>query len=143
MGIQVLPPDINSSDMDFTVEDGVVRFGLSAVKNVGEGAVESILEARRRVGAFQSLHQFCREVDIRQVNKRALESLIKAGAFDSVGMVRARLIKAVDQAVDGARRYREEQETGQTALFDSPDEMPAPDDMLPAAEPWTDRELLS
>ncbi|TDI13943.1 MAG: DNA polymerase III subunit alpha [Acidobacteria bacterium] len=146
MDIQVLPPDINSSDMDFAVENGVIRFGLSAVKNVGQGAVESILRARHEVGSFSSLHQFCREVDTRQVNKRALESLIKAGAFDTIGLVRARLIKAVDQALDSARRYREEQETGQAALFEAPDEAAdgvAPADLLPQAEPWTDRELLA
>ena len=145
MGIEVLPPDINTSAYDFTVEERAIRFGLSAVKNVGGGAVESILAARDRVAGFRSLYQFCREVDTRQVNKRALESLIKAGTFDSIGMVRARLMKAVDVAMESARRYQEHCATGQELLFGEPDEddtRPA-DEALPQAQPWTDRQLLT
>jgi len=146
MSILVLPPDINSSGLDFTVESGSIRFGLSAVKNVGEGAVENILEARERLGPFRSIFQFCREVDTRQVNKRALESLIKSGAFDSIGLVRPRLMAAVDLAIESARRYQEHQATGQESLFGSPDEAEderPPEEGLPEAEPWTDRELLA
>jgi DNA polymerase-3 subunit alpha len=146
-GIQVLPPDINTSGLDFTVEQGAIRFGLSAVKNVGEAAVQGILEARARAGGFRSIFQFCREVEAQRVNKRALESLVKAGAFDSVGLVRSRLAKAIDPAIESARRYQEHRATGQELLFGAPEQeeeegVPA-GEALPAAEPWSDRELLA
>jgi DNA polymerase-3 subunit alpha len=146
MGISVLPPDINSSAFDFSVEGPAIRFGLSAVKNVGEGAVESILEARGRVGSFTSLHQFCREVEPQKVAKRAAESLIKAGAFDGIGLVRPRLMKALDHVMDSARRFQEQRASGQASLFGGSSEegaVPEPAESLPEAEPWTDLQLLA
>jgi DNA polymerase-3 subunit alpha len=146
MGIAVLPPDINTSAFDFSVEGPAIRFGLSAVKNVGEGAVESILEARGRVGAFTTLHQFCREVEPQKVAKRATESLIKSGAFDGIGLVRPRLMKALDHVMDSARRFQEQRASGQASLFGGAGEegaVPEPAESLPEAEPWTDLQLLA
>src|SRR5262245_632543 len=91
MGIAVLPPDVNESRLDFSVEGERVRFGLAAVKNVGDSAIRSVLEARRRLSRFRSLQEFCENIDLRLANKRVLESLIKAGAFDSIHANRARL----------------------------------------------------
>src|SRR5215213_41293 len=106
LGVAILPPDINSSQMQFTVVDGAVRFGLCAVKNVGEGAILSVLAVRRAVGRIDSLYTLCEHADLRLVNKRVLESLVKAGAMDSllpasagtVASRRARLFAAVDKA---------------------------------------------
>src|SRR5258708_25482147 len=88
MGIEVMPPDVNESNMFFTVVGPNIRFGLGAVKGVGEGAVESILDARRRIGRFSTLLQFCEEVDLRACNKKVLEALIKSGSFDFIGETR-------------------------------------------------------
>jgi DNA polymerase-3 subunit alpha len=109
MGIKVHPPDINESFSDFTVvyekdkectqEHGFIRFGLSAVKGVGEKAVEEIVSARHKVGQFASLYQFCEMVDMRAVNKQVVESLIKAGAFDRLGGSRAQMLAACEKAM--------------------------------------------
>ncbi|HET9481474.1 MAG TPA: DNA polymerase III subunit alpha, partial [Candidatus Polarisedimenticolia bacterium] len=104
MGIEVLPPDANSSRLDFSVESGRIRFGLAAVKNVGESAIRSVLEARERLGRFRSLVEFCEHTDPRLVNKRVLESLVKAGAFDVLGASRARMHAAADSILDAAAR---------------------------------------
>ena len=88
MGIEVLPPDVNTSGHDFVVVEGNIRFGLDAVKNVGYAAVEKILEARDEGGPFSSIWDFCARVDARTVNKKAIESLIKCGALDSTGATR-------------------------------------------------------
>src|SRR5213075_2705561 len=82
MGIEVLPPDVNESNVFFTVVGPNIRFGLGAVKGVGEGAIESVLQARRKIGRYTSLLQFCEEVDLRACNKKALEALIKSGSLD-------------------------------------------------------------
>ena len=91
MGIGILPPDVNSSDLVFTPAGNAIRFGLTAIKNVGPTAIESVLAARQKLGRFDNLVEFCEHVDLRLLNKRVLESLIKAGAFDSLG-VRAHAI---------------------------------------------------
>src|SRR5262249_13199688 len=106
LGVTILPPDVNSSEMAFTVVSGGCRFGLCAVKNVGEGAIQSILGVRRELGRIDSLYTLCEHADLRLVNKRVLESLIKAGALDSlvpegsgaVAARRARLFAAVDKS---------------------------------------------
>jgi DNA polymerase-3 subunit alpha len=125
MGLQVLPPDVNESDVDFTaVSDTEVRFGLSAIKGVGRGAVESLLEARRRVGRFRSLYSFCAEIDLRLNNKKVLEALIKAGALDSLadgqGSGRSSLMFSLDRAVEHAQARRADREAGQASLFGEP-----------------------
>ena len=117
MGIPVLPPDVNVSGLDFSVEGDKIRFGLAAVKNVGEGAVLSILSARDRVGRFESLGGFCAEVDRHHVNKRALESLIKAGCLDSLGQLRPKLVAGIDLAMERAQRIHDEGASGQGSLF--------------------------
>jgi DNA polymerase-3 subunit alpha len=146
MDVPVLPPDVNVSGLEFTVEGTSVRFGLAAVKNVGEGAVLSILEARARVGRFESLRGFCVEVDRHHVNKRALESLIKAGCLDSLGQLRPRLVAGIDDAMGYAQRIQEEGASGQGSLFGA---MAGPGteaplrDTLPEVAAWTQRELLA
>ncbi|HEY9720477.1 MAG TPA: DNA polymerase III subunit alpha [Oscillatoriaceae cyanobacterium] len=117
MGIKVLPPDVNASEQDFTVKEGAIRFGLSAIKNVGTTPVQAILQARENAGGFTDLYQFCEEVDMKAVNKRCIESLIKAGAFDSTGAHRAQLLAALDEAVERAARLQKEKGSGQISLF--------------------------
>ncbi|HUP48134.1 MAG TPA: DNA polymerase III subunit alpha [Thermoanaerobaculia bacterium] len=117
MGIKVLPPDVNESNMFFTVVGADIRFGLGAVKGIGESAIESILEARRRAGRFTSLLQFCEEVDLRACNKKALEALIKSGSFDFIGTTRRALFEQLDSTADSALRTKEAKERGQSSLF--------------------------
>src|SRR2546426_265638 len=124
LGIKVLPPDVNESDQDFTVTQEGIRFGLAAIKNVGEGAIEAILEARKAQGPYVSFFDFCHRVDIRKLNKRALECLIKAGAFDSTGARRAQLAAVLDRTVDQAMAAQRAESRGQTSIFaafESPD----------------------
>jgi DNA polymerase-3 subunit alpha len=143
MGIPVLAPDLNTSGLDFTVEQEEIRFGLSAVKNVGEGAVQVILGARERLGRIGSLTALCREVDLRLVNKRVLESLVKAGAFDRLGPNRATLCAAVDAAIEAGQKTIRDRESGQGGLFGSDaDEGESADRLRPIPE-WPERELLA
>ncbi|BCA53584.1 DNA polymerase III alpha subunit [Nitrospira sp. KM1] len=117
LGIKVLGPDVNVSQKDFAVADGAIRFGLAAIKNVGEGAVESVLEIRTGGAAFVSFFDFCRRVDLHKVNKRMLEGLIKAGAFDSTGAKRSQLMACLDQAIEDGAAAQRERELGQTSIF--------------------------
>jgi DNA polymerase-3 subunit alpha len=117
MGIPILPPDVNESQLAFTVAGDRIRFGLGAVKNVGETAIESILKAREERGKFRSLHEFCELVDLQKVNKRVIESLVKCGAFDSLGCRRAQLMAAIDQAMEAAARAQRDRARGQVSLF--------------------------
>ena len=116
--IEVLPPDINESRSDFTVVGDKIRFGLTAVKNVGEKAVEVILAAREKEGAFRSIFDFCRRVDLSAVNRRVVESLIKCGAFDSTKVTtRARIMAALDDAIREGQSYQKGRESNQTDIF--------------------------
>jgi DNA polymerase-3 subunit alpha len=157
-GIPVLPPDINESDLRFTVRSDGVRFGLTAVKNVGEHAIKSILEHRAELGRFRSLHEICEGVDLRLVNKRVLESLVKAGAMDSlapppadgstrpVRQLRAQLMAALDAAVEHGNRSQRDRDRGQADLFGGGDEgSPAASAIvtLPMATAWTEIEQLT
>jgi DNA polymerase III subunit alpha len=117
MGIEVMPPDVNESNMYFTVVGPNIRFGLGAVKGVGESAVESVLEARQKHGRFTSLLGFCEEVDLRACNKKVLEALIKSGSFDFLGTSRKALFDQLDTTADSAQRAKEEKERGQNSLF--------------------------
>ncbi len=117
LGIKVLGPDVNASQKNFAVVDGAIRFGLAAIKNVGEGAVESIVAIRNESGPFISFFEFCRRVDLHKVNKRMLEGLIKAGAFDSTGARRAQLMAVLDQAIEDGAAAQRERELGQTNIF--------------------------
>jgi DNA polymerase-3 subunit alpha len=116
MGIEVLVPDVNESDSDFTVREGRIRFGLSAVRNVGEGVVEKITEARGD-GPFESFHDFVDRVDVSALNKRTVESLIKAGAFDAMGYPRKGLTVVYEQILDGTLERRRNEDMGQFSLF--------------------------
>ena len=117
LGIKVLGPDVNESRKNFAVVDGAIRFGLAAIKNVGEGAVESVLAIRHETGPFKSFFDFCRRIDLHKVNKRMLEGLIKAGAFDSTGAKRSQLMAVLDQAIDNGAAAQREREVGQTSIF--------------------------
>ncbi|MEO8380208.1 MAG: DNA polymerase III subunit alpha [Acidobacteriota bacterium] len=117
MGIEVMPPDVNESNMFFTVVGPNIRFGLGAVKGVGESAVESVLEARQRVGRATSLLTFCEEVDLRACNKKVLEALIKSGSFDFTGTSRRSLFEQLENTADSAQRGKDEKERGQVSLF--------------------------
>lgn len=117
MGIQVLPPDINASMRSFSVDKDAIRFGLAAVKNVGEGAIQNLVSARSQEGKFLSLVDFCTRVDMRVVNKRVIESLIKCGAFDSLGIRRSQLLEVLDRAVDVAVGRQRDKACGQIGLF--------------------------
>ena len=117
LGIEVRPPDVERSELDFTVEDDAIRFGLQAVKNVGQGAIESIIAARTAEGPFRSLADLCARVDLRLVNRRVLESLVKVGALDRLGHP-AQLLDALDDALAAGQATQRDRLTGQTSLFD-------------------------
>jgi len=117
LGIDVRPPDVHRSLVEFAVEDEAIRFGLLAVKNVGEGAIESIIAARRADGDFKSLADFCARVDLRLGNKRVLESLVKVGAMSRFGHA-AQLLEALDDAMAAGQAAQRDRTSGQTALFD-------------------------
>jgi len=119
MGIKILPPDVNESKKDFTVVKAGIRFGLAAIKNVGGGAVDSILEAREKSGQFKSIFDFCRKIDLRRVNKRVIEGLTKCGAFDSTGGKRAALMEVLEQAIQHGSQRQKEKSSGQLSIFGS------------------------
>jgi len=145
MGIGVEPPDINVSDANFTPHGQAIRFGLAAVKNVGGNAIESIVAARKKLGRnFRSLYEFCEEVDLRLLNKRVVESLIKSGAMDSFGR-RAQLMQALDKAIDRAQKSQRDAESGQHGLFGVFADEPAPqeNDGLPNTPDWDEHTRLT
>jgi DNA polymerase-3 subunit alpha len=150
MGIQVLPPDINRSDMHFTIENATdspsIRFGLGAVKNVGEGAIEVILRARAEGGPFADVDDFCRLVDLRQVNRRALESLIKVGALRTFGQ-RAQLLAIIERMMGLSAQTHQAAAVGQLSIFDLGSfDVPPIDSILyplPEVEEVARREILS
>ncbi|HUK53759.1 MAG TPA: DNA polymerase III subunit alpha [Candidatus Binatia bacterium] len=144
-GITVLPPDVNSSDMDFTPAGEAIRFGLRAIRNVGENAVRGILEARQATTGFRSLAQFCEAVDLRLLNRRMVESLIRAGAMDSLGARRAQLMAMIDRAMEEAQRMGRARSVGQHGLFGGGTSQAAepPADLLPDVEEWPEHERLA
>jgi len=117
MGIEILPPDINASDFNFTVAGKSIRFGLSAVKNVGEGAVRALLQVRARRGAFTSPFEIFKDVDAKTFNRKVIENLIKAGALDSLGWKRSQLFHLVDRMIDYAHDVQKFRSTKQNHLF--------------------------
>lgn len=118
MGIQVEPPDVNRSEVDFTPSEGKILFGLSAVKNLGEGAIECILQARQEGGEFKCLADLCDRVNLHAVNRRALEALIHCGAFDSIQPNRKQLIQDLPFVIDWAQSRAKDREIGQGNIFD-------------------------
>ncbi|HLH72566.1 MAG TPA: DNA polymerase III subunit alpha, partial [Chloroflexota bacterium] len=121
LGIPILPPDLNKSQIQFTIESTpqgqAIRWGLAAIKNVGEAALQPIIDARQAGGTFKSLDDFCQRVDLRGLNKRVLESLIKAGAFDCFGH-RSQLLAVLDRIINVAQKNQQASESGQASLFD-------------------------
>lgn len=118
MGIEVLPPDVNESSLDFRVVEARIRFGLNAVKNVGETAIKVILESREKNGPFRDLFDFCRRVDLGVVNRRALESLIKAGGLDSLKASRRGMLQVLPQAMGQGQKAQDDSALGQGSIFD-------------------------
>ena len=145
MNIKVLPPDVNASECNFTPDGDAIRFGLGAVKNVGSNAIEAICQARGKTGKFTSLHQFCETVDLAQLNRRMLESLIRAGALDSLPGTRAQLFAAVEGAMESGARHQRDYASGQEGLFGmfAGEEEQHATQPLPAAPDWDDREKLN
>ena len=144
--IDVRPPDINESMIDFSVHDDRVRFGLAAVKNVGKAALESIIEEREEGGKYTSLEDFCNRVDSRKVNSRVIESLIKSGSFDSVGCKRSQLMAIVEQAMDKAKAVQRDKQSGQMSLFalsPTTDTTDKSGIALPDIPEWDERERLT
>jgi DNA polymerase-3 subunit alpha len=146
-GIEVLPPDINESQKDFSVIAGRVRFGLAAVKNVGDSALDAIIEEREKSGKFKSLSDLCNRVDSRRVNSRVIESLIKSGSFDSFAYKRAQLMAILEKAMEQAKAVQRDSQSGQKSLFDlMPKETQAPEAMeiIPPPLPeWDERQRLA
>jgi DNA polymerase III subunit alpha len=118
MGIEILPPDVNLSDHEFTVVDGNIRFGLDAVKGVGHQAVEAIKRARADGGEFTSLWDFCERVDSRAVNRKAIDALIKCGAFGSTGATRKGMLAVLEQAQGAGQKAQQDAMIGQSSIFD-------------------------
>ena len=148
INLKILPPDINESLIDFTVVDrGKIRFGLAAVKNVGRAAIENIIQERTENGPFVSLFDFCKRVDLKTMNRRVIESLIKCGAFNSTESKRAQLLSVLEKAINLGHEIQREKRNGQTNLFalmgkgtqsQQQDDIPLPD-----IEEFSDQELLT
>ena len=137
MGIKIAPPDINACDGDFTVDGERVRFGLAAVKGVGDKAVEAIVEARTAVGRFKDLYHFCENVDLRAVNRSTIEALIKCGAFDALGAHRAAMMAAAGprHRAGPVRRRRPPQRADELLRRPRPARRPSRRPQFPDVEP--------
>jgi DNA polymerase-3 subunit alpha len=150
MGIKILPPDVNKSRFECSIDEGKIRLGLGAIKNVGKAA-ESVLEARAKKGSFSSIYELCSSVDLRLVNKKCLESLACAGALDSLKGTRAQLFASIDGAIDYGNSFQRDRISGQTSLFDAADgdgtsgaaESAQPEPQLAGVDPWPYNELLA
>lgn len=143
-GVPVLPPEINESDREFSVSDRNIRFGLVAVKNVGESAIDAVIETRNKK-KFTSLFDFCERVDLKKINKRVIESLIKCGAFDSTGTFRSRMMASLEDAVEYGQRVQREKNSPQIGLFGSKAENETSPDTpsMPEIDEWNEKELLA
>ncbi len=140
MGIEVLPPDVNESMSGFNVLGGKIRFGLSAIKNVGEGTVDAIIKARKEGGRFKTIFDFCERVDAKKINRRTFESLIKSGAFDSLWANRAQLMEGIEGLLTYSSMKQKASLEGQSTLFALGDSISPPD--LPNIEEWGEKERL-
>lgn len=154
MGIEVMAPDVNDSDVSFTPlyketgqgNKGVIRFGLAAVKGVGERAVEQMIEARKKVGRFKSLFHFCENVDLRTVNKQVIEALIKGGAFDRLGGNRNQMMMGLERAMQVGSSLQSDKVSGQMNFFGQmADEKQYAEDhkALPDVPPWPELQMLA
>jgi DNA polymerase-3 subunit alpha len=144
MGIRILPPDVNHSEWSFTPDGEAIRFGLGAVKNLGQSAVEAIGQAREGTGRFTSIYQFCEKVDLGAVNRRMIESLIRAGAMDELEGGRSQKFAAVESAMEAGARAQRDRECGQVGLFGEPAAgEDHPHKPLPNVPGWTEKDSLA
>lgn len=144
LGIEILPPDINESRGKFTVENGKIRFGLAAVKNVGTNVIQDIVNVREKKGKFTSFTDFCTKVDTAVLNKRQIESLIKCGAFDSLKARRSQLMKIYEKTIDSILSQKKRNIEGQFSLFDSlSSDDTAVDEKMPDVPEFSEKEILS
>jgi len=145
MGIQILPPDINASQKDFSVEgEKVIRFGLIGVKNIGVAAIESIVEQRKE-GLFKNIFDFCKRVDLRTANHKVIESLIRCGAFDSFGLHRSQMMGVLSKALESGSQVQKERTSGQFSFFDMQgmDDFKTDAESYPEIEEWPKMKTLS
>ena len=144
-GIAILPPHVNNSCNEFRTEGGSIRFGMSAIKGVGDKAVDAIVAAREGGGPFVSIYDFCERVDTKAANRATIESLIRCGAFDGLGGTRAQLLAVLDDAMAMAASAQRDRARGQTSLFDLLDDsaQPVPEQQLPHVAPVPESERLA
>ena len=140
MGIQVVPPDINASELHFLPSGNHIKFGLGAIRNVGESAIGAILSSRKEIGQFHSFPEFCERVELRAVNKRALDALVKAGTFDSLGYKRKSLAEGIDVMIERAQKVQKDRQNGQKGLFSQTEEPFAKLEDTTDTGEWSDRE---
>lgn len=146
LNIEILPPDVNESYSKFTVSEYKIRYGLAAIKNVGVGVIGDIIKARESEGPFISLNDFCQRVESKSLNKRAIESLIKAGAFDSIKGNRAQLLAIYERVLEGVQQDRKRNIKGQFSMFgesSSTKESNVKDDTLPNIKEFPEKTLLA
>ncbi|MFH1753847.1 MAG: DNA polymerase III subunit alpha [Candidatus Omnitrophota bacterium] len=146
MGIKIFPPAVNESYSKFTIVPEGVRFGLAAIKNVGHGAIDSVIEARKKNGPFESLYAFCEQIDSRLVNRKVLESLIKCGAFDSFKLHRSQLMAILDQAMEVAGGIQKDRMKGQLSFFDTFEDQKGFKETfqdIPNIPEWPENQLLA
>ena len=143
MGMEMKTPDINRGEGAFSVDGETILFGLTAVKNVGAGAVSSIVKGREEGGDFEDLFDFCTRVDLRLVNKKTIENLVMSGAMDNLGQNRATLMGGVEMAISHGSAIQREIESGQSTLFGEMDTSSASKHRLPDAQPWSEAEILA
>ncbi len=142
MGLKILPPDLNHSGLNFEVESAAIRFGLSAIKGVGEATVDALIQTRDKLGRFESLADLCVRVDRKALGRRPLEAMIKAGALDALGE-RARLFAGIDAAMERGTRAASDRSTGQVSLFGDEPKGVVTTFPLPDVPAWSDRERLA
>ncbi|MEG1316656.1 MAG: OB-fold nucleic acid binding domain-containing protein, partial [Oscillospiraceae bacterium] len=145
-GIKLLPPDVNESEADFTVSGENIRFGLAAIKNIGRGFIASLMQERERDGDFTSLNDFCRRLQGKELNRRAVESLVRSGAFDSMGHKRSQLLKVVDAVIDSVNDSARKNIDGQLDIFSmgvESGEMLSAEPELPNIPEFSMRELMA
>jgi len=140
MAISILPPDINESQRDFAVVGNQIRFGLAAVKNVGEAAIEAILKEREEKGKFGSLFDFCRRVDLRKVNRRVIESLIKCGAFDFSKAHRSQMLAVLEEIVERSQTAQRKRDANQLSMWESPHDQS--EEAYPEMEEFSENQLI-
>jgi len=145
MGLEVIPPHINTSFWNFSIKDEKILYGLGAVKNVGKKAVDAIVAEREKNGAFSSLFDFCERIDLHRVNRRVIESLIKAGAFDGLGAKRSQMMAVLEQVLEQSQSIKQSRSHGQVDIFQLLEDKGSkkPSKQYPALEEWDMEELLN